>query len=238
MRRRLPLPLLLAIAAATVVLLGVGAGPGPTALQTDFYWRGQSWLTLVNRLRWDEEQTETRYEAVHDVASLESQFREVLSVHWPQAIRERNYDGGSCVHASTVTQLRYLGLTDMATWWRSTYNRGEYSGRMDRRLASANLSFASLVDGGKTSEWFIDWCCGRYGGSRRGCCINMKGPHVVNIIGASPDWRQYYVVDNNHPQRVEVWDRDALIANHRRSGGWVFTILDGSPPPPIPKIPG
>ena len=48
----------------------------------------------------------------------------------PQELRQKNWGGGSCVHASNVNLLRHVGLDELADWWRSNYSGGEYGSRI------------------------------------------------------------------------------------------------------------
>ena len=50
----------------------------------------------------------------------------------PPQLREPNYSPegqGSCVHASTITLLRWQGQDELAEWWRANYHSGEYASR-------------------------------------------------------------------------------------------------------------
>lgn len=223
----------------------------PQGVQSDVYWRGRHRASLIHRPIWPEHPGyDQRYHpsvytpapvAPHqqpyygaqatNVSGLESQFQQVLNAQWARGLRERNYDGGSCVHASAITMLRYLGKDELAAWWRQTYNRGEYAGRMDRRMAEAGLTFASITSG---DEQFLDWACGNLGGIRRGACVTLKGAHVLNLIGLTQT--HAYIIDNNRPGRIETWSRSAFLRDWRRRGGWAFVILDGAPPPPVPYL--
>src|SRR5687768_14605354 len=48
--------------------------------------------------------------------------REIPTVNLPRELREPNWGGGSCVHASTVHLLRWQGHHELAAWWRANYS--------------------------------------------------------------------------------------------------------------------
>ena len=149
----------------------------------------------------------------------------------PPELREPNWGGGSCVHASTVMVLRHQGQYEMADWWRQQYSGGEYSDRLIKRMESANLRYAYTVDG---DFEFLRWCVR----TRRGCGIFYKPSHAINLIGM--DDRYVYLLDNNDVTRPE---RDGIpetvpinefIRRWKGYGGFGFTVVY-TPNPPKPK---
>jgi len=72
----------------------------------------------------------------------------------PLELRQPNWGGGSCVHATNVMVLRHQGLYEMAAWWRKTYSGGEY----DTRLASGSTPPASGTHTPTSDEQFLMWC--------------------------------------------------------------------------------
>jgi hypothetical protein len=160
----------------------------------------------------------------------------------PYEFRTRNWGGGSCVHASNVTLLRYMGLFELADWWRRTYSGGEYDDRLVQRLEKSGVRYAfahggqdNNRDGRDDGEQFIEWCVR----TRRGCGIFYKPVHSINLIGLDAQFA--YLLDNNatdypervgHPERVE---RKAFFRNWHGFGGFAWTIVV-NPPPPQPFV--
>ena len=149
----------------------------------------------------------------------------------PPALREPNWGGGSCVHASTVMVLRWQGQHDMADWWRANYIGGEYSDRLIKRMEAANLRYAYTVDG---DFEFIRWCMR----TRRGCGIFYKPNHAICAIGM--DERYVYLLDNNdvtRPERDGTHERveiNDFIRRWRGYGGFAWTVVY-TPSPPDPS---
>ena len=144
----------------------------------------------------------------------------------PMAMRTKNYDGGSCVHASTITLLYLHGQDDMARWWRENYSYGEYAGRHNKRLDSAGLRFAYTTSGDVA---FLDWACR----TRRAAGITFYGNHFVNLLDLTPTTA--YLLDNNRTNQVIEIPRDEFIRRWRGYGGWGMTLVY-QPPPPKPFL--
>jgi len=52
----------------------------------------------------------------------------------PRDLRQQNWGGGSCVHASQVPGYKWFGDYWKAVWWRKNNIGGEYSSRLARKL--------------------------------------------------------------------------------------------------------
>lgn len=150
----------------------------------------------------------------------------------PLALRQKNWGGGSCVHASTVNLLRWQGQYEMAEWWRKNYIGGEYANRLIQRMESAGLRYA-YTDKGDVE--FLRWCVK----TRRGAGIFYKPNHAINLIGM--DDKNAYLLDNNataYPEQrgfYEAVPLDRFIPAWKGYGGFAWTLIY-VPPPPNPRI--
>jgi hypothetical protein len=148
----------------------------------------------------------------------------------PAALRQENWPGeeggGSCVHASMMSILRWQGQYAMAEWWGKTYDSGEYASRMALRMAQAGIPFCETTSGDPA---FLDWCHK----TRRGACIVVSGGrHMVNILHCDANY--VCILDNNYPSKYTWYNRTAFIKYWQNSGGWAFTPYY-SPAPPTPR---
>lgn len=150
----------------------------------------------------------------------------------PAALRQPNWGGGSCVHASTVSLLRWQGHAEMAAWWRSQYSGGETADRLIKRMDAAGLRYAYTAQG---DIRFLEWAC-RTG---RGAGLFYKPNHAINLVGL--DDRYAYLLDNNdihRPERHGVWERVPRAEFEERwrgYGGFAWTLVY-TPPPPVPRL--
>ena len=152
----------------------------------------------------------------------------------PPSLRTENWGGGSCVHASTVSLLRWQGQHEMAEWWRANYIGGEYSDRLIKRMEAANLRYAYTLD---ADMRFLEWCV-RTG---RGAGLFYKPNHAINLVGLDAEYA--YLLDNNdvsRPERTGEWERVPRSEFERRwrgYGGFGWTLVY-QPPAPIPHLSG
>ena len=150
--------------------------------------------------------------------------REIPTVNLPRELREPNWGGGSCVHASTVHLLRWQGHHELADWWRSHYSGGEYAERLNRRLNAAGLKYAFTVDGDTA---FLEWALR----TRRGAGITFWPSHAVNLVHLDDAWAG--ILDNNRVDQIIWIRRDEFLRRWRDYGGWAWTLVY-NPPPPAP----
>ena len=155
---------------------------------------------------------------------------EYPTVNVPYALRQENWGGyeggGSCVHVSMVTLLRWQGQYALADWWYNTYNSGEYASRMAQRMTAAGIPFAETRNG---EVAFLDWALK----TRRGAnVVVLGGAHMVTLTHF--DAKYACILDNNYTAKYTWYTRDDFIKYWRASGGWAYTPLY-SPAPPIPK---
>lgn len=76
---------------------------------------------------------------------------ELPVVNIPRSMREWNWGGGSCVHASTVMHFRWHNAQDLATFWRKTYAGGESYSGLTNKLQRNKIPFYS-VSGGRNND--------------------------------------------------------------------------------------
>jgi hypothetical protein len=148
---------------------------------------------------------------------------EAPAVDLPVESRCRNYNGGSCVCASTISVLRWQGCDDLADRLRQICSGGQSSGSIIAKMERLKLPYAYTLDGDAA---FLDWCCQ----TRRGATIFWKSAHSCTLVGLTKS--EAIVLDNNHVGRYEQTPRDEFIRRWRGYGGFALTPLAGSPAPP------
>jgi hypothetical protein len=145
------------------------------------------------------------------------------AVDLPVESRCRNYNGGSCVCASTISVLRWQGREDLADRLRSICSGGQSSGSIIAKMERLELPYAYTNDGDAA---FLDWSCQ----TRRGATIFWKPGHSCTLVGLTEG--EAIVLDNNHVWQYERTPRDEFIRRWRGYGGFALTPLAGSPAPP------
>jgi hypothetical protein len=143
----------------------------------------------------------------------------------PPQMRQPNWapNGfGSCVHASTITILRWQGQYHLAEWWRNTYSSGEYANRLIARMNAAGLRYAYEKDG---DIRFLEWC------SRNRLCAGIFyfPRHAVNLVDLNET--HAVLLDNNRTGEYIHIPRDEFIRNWRGYGGFAWTVCYATPPP-------
>jgi hypothetical protein len=158
-------------------------------------------------------------------------FRTGPTMELPRQLREQNWGGGSCVHASTVMLLRWQKLFDVADKWRRTYSGGEYSSRLIQRMEAAGLRYSYTLDG---DEKFLEWAIQ----TRRGAGIFYKPNHAICLVGLDQNYA--YLLDNNaidYPERFKRYEMVPRAEFMRRwkheFGGFAWTPVY-YPPPMLP----
>lgn len=171
-------------------------------------------------------------------APPDSYFGVVLDL--PPEMRTKNWGGGSCVHASTVNLLKWMGQFEMAEWWRANYSGGEYDSRLIQRMEAAGLKYAWSRD-----PSFFNWCAR----TRRGAGIFYKPSHAINFVGITsptpenfgqyPDREVFNLLDNNatgYPEQhghYELVMRREFEERWRGYGSFAWTLIY-DPPAGIP----
>jgi len=151
----------------------------------------------------------------------------------PPDMREPNYAGGSCGHASMTTLMRSMGLTEFADWWRRTYSGAESLGGVIAKMEKAGLRYAYTSSG---SMEFLQRCHD----TGRGAVIFYKPRHIVNFVGLDAEY--VYLLDNNatrYPERhghYERIPRKTFEQNWKSNYGGRGWTLVYRPPIPRPTI--
>lgn len=159
-----------------------------------------------------------------DYLSVPHGYRDAPWIDLPRELREWNWGGGSCVHATLVMLLRWQGRFEEAEWWRRTFAGGEYANRLHSRLDAAGLRYAYTVQG---DDAFVEWAIA----TRRGAGVTWGGNHMVCLVHL--DDRDAGILDNNAIDRIKWQPRQAFLREWRRRGGWAVTPVY-LPPPPDP----
>jgi hypothetical protein len=161
--------------------------------------------------------------------------REPAVVNLPRALREWNWGGGSCVHASNVMDLRWVNLMQLADWWRKTYSGGESYNGLTAKLKKAKIPFYSTSDG---EVDVLDRCTSE----RRGAVIFYYTNHSILFCGFGPSTKGKkgefaHVLDNNRIDDfpIEI-PRATFVKNWRGYGGVAIVPTAGFPPPPMPYL--
>lgn len=151
---------------------------------------------------------------------------EVPTVNLPLEARQKNWGGGSCVHASTVMCLRWQGLDEMADLWRKTYSGGEGSSGLNSKLEKNGLRYAYTTSGDVA---FLEWACR----TRRGSGITYGGNHYQLLVHL--DNERAGILDNNAIHKINWVPREQFIRAWKGYGGWACTVVY-SPAPPMPHL--
>jgi hypothetical protein len=154
---------------------------------------------------------------------------EIPIVNLMRALREWNWGGGSCVHASNVMGLRWSNLLEMADWWRKTYSGGESYSGLTSKLKKAKIPFYSTYNG---EVDVLERCTAE----RRGAVIFYYPNHSILFCGFSPDGKDAYVLDNNRIEEFIKIPRATFVKNWRGYGGVAIVPTAGFPPPPLPYV--
>jgi hypothetical protein len=168
---------------------------------------------------------------IMDLADVPVPFRtknwEGEDVRWCPGCNK--YHGeGSCVHASTITMLKWFNYEEHATWWRENFNSGETEPGLLKKLEASGLPYAYNTDGDPA---FLDWCAR----NRLVVGIFYKKAHAINLVDFTSEYA--VLLDNNNPERYEYVDRDTFVRRWRTEfQGFAWTFVK-NPPPPLPVRP-
>lgn len=145
----------------------------------------------------------------------------------PPEWRCKNYSGGSCVHATAVTLLRWQGLQKKADEYRAKYRGGENTGGPShtRKFDAEGLKYVTTQDG---DVKLLEWACA----TRRGCGITYPAGHSIALVGHENG--EAVLLDNNHVDRYDRVPWDTFVAKWKRLGGQAFAFCY-TPPPPTPR---
>lgn len=160
--------------------------------------------------------------------SVSSSNREVPQVNVPVAIRQHNWnsrEGGSCVHASLVTALRWQSQYDLAEWWRRNQKGGEHYESLLPQLERSGVRYATTVD--EFDVGFLEWAVQ----TRRGCMIACNG-HTHAVFLCHLDHEKAGIIGVNFPDQIIWVDRDEFLEDWRTSRSWAVAVVY-SPAPPL-----
>ena len=145
----------------------------------------------------------------------------------PTSLRQHNYKGGSCYHASIENVLIGQGEYQTAMDYREKHAYGASTEDIANCLNQHGIKFAYTNDGDIA---FLEKALN----SRRMIALPYKPGHAINLLGLTP---QYAVMlDNNHPQEYEYVPRAEFESNWKhRYGGSAITCV-GTPLPPVPHV--
>lgn len=150
---------------------------------------------------------------------------EVPIANIPRALREWNWGGGSCVHASNVMQLRWQNQMELAAWWRKTYAGGESYQGLTSKLQRAGVPYYSTANGDVS-------ILERASQERRAAVIFYYPNHSILFVHI--DAQRAIVLDNNRIEAYIEIPREQFISAWKSYGGVAIVPTVGSPAPPLP----
>lgn len=149
-------------------------------------------------------------------------------------LRQNNYSGGSCVHASMVTILRWQNQMSLADRWLNMYSGGETSGGLIAKCKSNKLDVEYTLNG---SPEFLEWCSR----TNRGAVIFYYPAHCVSFLGyltqrdnAGNTTEMAYILDNNSTNRFQTIEKSKFLSAWKGYGGFALTTVY-SPTPQRPN---
>ena len=171
--------------------------------------------------------TDSEAARVPGLSAIAHVAREIPVINLPRALREWNWGGGSCVHASTVMELRWCNNLAVARWWRETNSGGESFSGLTGKLRHAKIPYYATSSG---DTRVLERCIRE----RRGAIIFYYPNHSILLVHL--DRQRAIVLDNNRiDQYVEI-PRDEFLARWRGYGGVAVVPVLGAPAPPLPWL--
>ena len=141
-------------------------------------------------------------------------FSETPVVNLPLHARCRNYAGGSCVIASTVSLFRWQGRDDLADLFRRAYSGGQSASSLHAKLEARGVRYAYTTSGDAA---FLDWACR----TRRGAGVTFFANHFICLVHL--DGQRTILLDNNRVGQYITLPRDEFLRRWRGYGGWATT---------------
>ncbi|HUY88905.1 MAG TPA: hypothetical protein VMV10_09240 [Pirellulales bacterium] len=135
-------------------------------------------------------------------------------VNLPLHARCRNYAGGSCVIASTVSLFRWQGRDDLADLFRRAYSGGQSASSLHAKLEARGVRYAYTTSGDAA---FLDWACR----TRRGAGVTFFANHFICLVHL--DAERAILLDNNRIGQYLALPRDEFLRRWRGYGGWATT---------------
>ena len=192
-------------------------------------------MLVVSCLFQAEPQAQVQTEpAAHGRAETHAQRIEELAVDLPVAVRQwfRNPDG-SCVQCSIGMCGVDQNVPAAATLlWDTAYGPAERGGSGPARVAEycerRGIRAYSIV-GDDTWDW-MHWATENGRGAAIGAAVN----HFQTLVGHNSETGEWYVCNNNSPERIDIYNEAAFRRLHLASGPWIV-ILDSPPHPAHPE---
>jgi hypothetical protein len=138
------------------------------------------------------------------------------TMNLPPEARCRNYGGGSCVCASTISLLRWQGREDLAAALRNSCSGGQSSASLHSKLERLGVRYASTTSGDVA---FLEWAVR----TRRGCGLTYYPMHYVNLVDLTAEHAT--LLDNNRVGQYITIPRDEFIRRWRGYGGWATAVV-------------
>ncbi|HET6878669.1 MAG TPA: hypothetical protein VFI31_00770 [Pirellulales bacterium] len=138
------------------------------------------------------------------------------TMNLPLEARCKNYGGGSCVCASTISLLRWQGRDDLAAALRNTCAGGQSAASLHAKLERLGVYYAATTSGDVA---FLEWAVR----TRRGCGLTFYPMHYVNLVDLTDD--QATLLDNNRVGQYITLPRDEFVRRWRGYGGWATAVV-------------
>jgi len=166
--------------------------------------------------------------ALNEAGERECPFDPVEAIDLPLKLRQSNYGGGSCMHASMINVLRQQGLYQLADKWRREHWGAAGVWDLARLSEQEGLKYAYTTEG---DEKLLEWC----GRTKRWAAIHYFPAHAINFCGfVQRDGQETAVLlDNNRPERYLYVPKQEFIRRWRGYGGCALTVVY-TPPAPKP----
>lgn len=154
----------------------------------------------------------------------QSALAETPTCNLPYPLRYENYDGGSCVHASTESAFMWANMPKSAAFWRANYSGGENSEGLAYKMDRNGIRYASVLNG---DPEFLKYAMR----TRRMVIIEWGGNHMVNLVHFDGKWAG--ILNNNHTSTIKWMPAAQFVKEWNYYGGWAVVLLY-DPAPPLP----
>lgn len=153
---------------------------------------------------------------------------EVPAMNLPEDLRQENWGTGSCVHASTISVLRWQGAFRLADWWRKAYEGGETASGIQDKLTRAKVKFYATENG---NPQVLEYASK----SRRGAILWYFPNHCVTFVGfAEKNGKPHALLLDNNRTKNWIWiEKQAFLKAWVGYGGFALCPLGDPPPPPL-----
>ncbi len=150
--------------------------------------------------------------------------KETPTVNLPASLRQSNYGGGSCGHASLISLLRWQNKSELADKWRRKHSGGVSSDDMPQLMDQEKIPYAQTFN--EKNVAFLEWACR----TRRGAVVSCHGGnHAVCLVYL--DKRVAGVLDNNDTHEIKWMNRQQFLDDWFESSSWAFTPVFSPVPP-------